>query len=63
MREDPGFNLISQPYGRQLLACGLGPGSALEAYWASIHYRTALRAPKGKPLESSAIHNTSQANP
>ena len=33
---------------RHLLACGFGPGSALKAHRAFIHYRTALRAPKGK---------------
>ena len=33
---------------RHLLACGFGPGSALKAHRAFIHYRTALCAPEGK---------------
>ena len=37
------------------LACGLGPGSALESHCDSIHSRTALRAPEGKALAAVGL--------
>ena len=48
---------------RHLLACGLGHGSALDVHRTSVHYRTALRAPRrGRNFGHQSILQRSAKN-
>ncbi|MBR3239519.1 MAG: hypothetical protein IKF99_13885, partial [Oscillospiraceae bacterium] len=53
--EGPGMTSSVTAIAATPLACGLGPGSALESHCDSIHSRTALRAPEGKALRETGF--------